>query len=50
MLVLNTDILQEPLLRQLLNLIPTAEERGLLAPYSDTTENLARADAFFVEV
>lgn len=48
-LACNTNMIQEPLIRQLLNLVPTAEERGLLQTL-DLKENIARADLFFIEV
>jgi hypothetical protein len=45
----DTTFLQEPLLRQFLKLVPTAEEKGLLATI-EGADNLARPDAFFLEM
>lgn len=45
----NTTILQEPLIRQFSNLIPTAEEKGLLSTL-DLSETIAKAELFFIEV
>jgi 6-pyruvoyl-tetrahydropterin synthase len=45
----DTAFLQEPLLRQFLKLIPTAEEKGLLATI-EGADHIGRADAFFIEM
>ncbi|KAK9694040.1 hypothetical protein K7432_013605 [Basidiobolus ranarum] len=47
---LNENILTEILIRQFLQFMPSAEERGLLAEYKETPEKLAKADAFCAEM
>ncbi|ORY08436.1 FH2-domain-containing protein [Basidiobolus meristosporus CBS 931.73] len=47
---MNENIITELMLHQLLQYIPSAEEKGLLAEYKDNPEKLAKPDAFCVEM